>query len=102
MDSTRKGNSLTVPTPENHESSTGRSSAISHNAYSVVGSVEDKIQHVDDGQADAWHKQSQPYKLPKPKRKGKRRNETLLAVFCQWIVDHQIGKLELGAHAIQC
>ena len=54
--------------------------------------AKDKPHELDDEQANAWHKQSQPYKIPKPKRRGKRRAESLPAALCQWIVDHQIGE----------
>ncbi|KAL8788143.1 MAG: hypothetical protein Q9195_007451 [Heterodermia aff. obscurata] len=55
----------------------------------TIGSIADvRMEDVDDEQESAWHKQSHPYKIPK--RKGKRKTESLLAVFCQWIVDHQI------------
>ena len=36
--------------------------------------------------------QKRPYRVPVPKRKGRRKDDSLLAVLCQWIVDHQIGK----------
>ena len=36
--------------------------------------------------------QKRPYRVPVPKRKGRRKDDSLLAVLCQWIVDHQIGR----------
>lgn len=60
----------------------------------TVGSIANvRMEDLDDEQESAWHKQSHPYKIPK--RKGKRKTESLLAVFCQWIVDHQIGKASM-------
>ena len=60
------------------------------NGHALEGVIDSQIEGPDDDQASVWHKQSQPYKFPK--RKGKRKTESLIAVFCQWIVEHQIGK----------
>lgn len=60
------------------------------NGHALGNAVDNQIEGLDDDQASLWHKQSQPYKFPK--RKGKRKTESLIAVFCQWIVEHQIGK----------
>ena len=62
----------------------------SSNGHALGSAVGNQIEGLDDDQASVWHKQSQPYKFPK--RKGKRKTESLIAVFCQWIVEHQIGK----------
>ena len=90
MDSivTCKSKSLDAPTQDVLESANGHSPTMPSNRSLHEGSIDGKTQSLEELQADAWHKQSQPYKLP---RKGKRRNDNLLAVFCQWIVDHQIG-----------
>ena len=85
---TCKSKSLDAPTQDILESADRHSSTIASNRSLREGSIDGKTQSLEELQADAWHKQSQPYKLP---RKGKRRNDNLLAVFCQWIVDHQIG-----------
>ena len=66
------------------------------NSHTIGSPVDVRVQGLDDEQALVWHKQSQPYKIPK--RKGKRKSESLLAVFCQWIVEHQIGKRLFVAH----
>lgn len=44
------------------------------------------------GGRDDWQAQS-PQKSHPPKFKGGRRNETILTVMSQWIVEHQIGML---------
>lgn len=62
----------------------------SSNGHAMGSITHAKSGTLDDEVALAWHKQAQPYKIPK--RKGKRKTESLPAVFCQWIVDHQIGK----------
>lgn len=36
--------------------------------------------------------QKRPYRIPVPNRKGRRKDDSLLAVLCQWVVDHQIGQ----------
>lgn len=63
----------------------------SSNGHAIGSTVGVKREDLDDELALAWHKQSQPYKIPK--RKGKRKTESLLAVLCQWVVEHQIGRL---------
>ena len=60
------------------------------NGHALGSMTDSQVEGPDDDQASVWHKQSQPYKFPK--RKGKRKTESLIAVFCQWIVEHQIGK----------
>ena len=60
------------------------------NGHALGSVIENQIEGLDDDQASVWHKQSQPYKFPK--RKGKRKTESLIAIFCQWIVEHQIGE----------
>ena len=91
MDSTDKTDSLPLRTQSQSKFANGHSSALVSNGCLHGGAVGDKAHHIEDAQANAWHKQSQPYKIPKPKRKGKRKYDSLLAVFCQWVVDHQIG-----------
>ena len=60
----------------------------------TIGSVVDvKIEDFDGEQSSGWHKQPQPYRIPQ--RRGKRKAESLLGIFCQWIVEHQIGKLTI-------
>lgn len=49
-----------------------------------------EIKPVDNRSASP--SQKRPYRVPVPKRKGKRKDESLLAVLCQWVVDHQIGQ----------
>ena len=102
MDSIEKAEPLTVPTQNEHRSANGYSSAIVSNAHLNGSVVEDKTQNVDYAQADAWHKQSQLYKPPQPKRKVKRKYDSLPAVVCQWIVDHQIGKWKMKILARAC
>jgi len=99
MDSINRTDSLPLPTPNQSKPANGHSSALASNGYLHGSVVGDKSHHVEDAQANAWHKQSQPYKLPKPKRKGKRKYDSLLAVFCQWVVDHQIGTLKSAVSA---
>ena len=58
----------------------------------AMGSIVNiKLEDINEEQSAVWQKQLQPYKVPR--RKGKRKAEGLLAVICQWMVEHQIGIL---------
>lgn len=60
----------------------------------AMGSVVDaELDDINEEQSPLWQKQLQPYKVPR--RKGKRKTESLLAVICQWMVEHQIGRVAI-------
>lgn len=92
MNEIEKTEHLNVPQENIHGPANGHVPSMA-NTKDVSGNpIDARVQSFQEEKANAWHKQSQPYKIPRPNRKGKRKNESLLAVLCQWIVDHQIGK----------
>ncbi|KAL8824896.1 MAG: hypothetical protein Q9191_004749 [Dirinaria sp. TL-2023a] len=83
-----------LETPPDHDQLDSPKAHISSDVGNQYGSsslTEGKLHSLNNEQASAWHKQSQPYKIPKSKHRGKRKAESLPAALSQWIVDHQIG-----------
>ena len=92
MDATEDEKSMDVTSLNICISTNGYDSATPNRKHGHGHTVDAKSQSLEEEKADAWHKQSQPYKLPQPSRKGKQKNDSITAAVCQWIVDHQIGK----------
>ena len=76
---------------QKHNADEAQSNGYAHtNRHSTKESDQLEIKPIDVRSPSP--SQKKPYRVPVPKRKGKRKDESLLALLCQWIVDHQIGQ----------
>ena len=92
MDSTNALQPVIPSDHDQHNSSNAHNSSDLGNQHGSGSLGEGRFHNLDNEQANAWHKQSQRYKIPGPKHRGKQKAESLPAALCQWIVDHQIGE----------